>query len=172
MTPIHPVSFQAKESRIKKASGKSKLAKLTILLLAVTILAIPLTCTAGRYTNYTLTIEVNDEAGGSTSPFGAQRYYHGNTVTVTAHANEGYTFGGWYLNGEYVGNLTTTTVTMYSDYTLQAIFLDESKTSTPAPSPAAMIAGVPAESFMLAVEILSFTTVLVIVIIILYLRQK
>jgi hypothetical protein len=71
----------------------------------------------------TLTIYVNNPAGGSVYPGnGTLQYYYGSTVTAYVSTNMGYSFDGWYLNGVYQGKLTAISVYMVQDYTLIATF--------------------------------------------------
>ena len=49
---------------------------------------------------YHVSTNADPEAGGTTSGSGV--YNHGASVTVSATANSGYTFAGWYENGELV----------------------------------------------------------------------
>ena len=58
-----------------------------------------------------------DTASGET--FTLQR---DQTITFTAQAKPGYVFNGWYLNGNYEGDLEVITVTMNQNYELHAIF--------------------------------------------------
>jgi uncharacterized repeat protein (TIGR02543 family) len=75
---------------------------------------------------YTLTIEA--EGGGSTTPpWGEHEIPQGDTVPITANANEGWTFVNWTGSGvdaEAVAdpNADSTTITMDSDYDVTAVF--------------------------------------------------
>jgi hypothetical protein len=70
---------------------------------------------------YALTM--NAGAGGTVTP-SSGNYQVTNTVSITATPNPGYTFIGWAGAGigNYTGNSTTATVTMYSNVTENAIF--------------------------------------------------
>ena len=62
-------------------------------------------------------------SGGYTNPgSGIIQIDYGLSYQVTATANPGYVFSGWYLNGIYQNKLTTITVTMLHDNTLIATF--------------------------------------------------
>lgn len=65
---------------------------------------------------YTITATANPEAGGTVD--GAGTYDHGATATLTATANEGYTFTNWTQNGEEVSTegIYSFTVTEAGDY--------------------------------------------------------
>lgn len=75
---------------------------------------------------YTLTIEA--EGGGSTTPpWGEHEILQGDTVSISAHANDGWTFVNWTGSGvdaEAVAdpNAQSTTITMSGDYSVTANF--------------------------------------------------
>lgn len=74
-------------------------------------------------TNYTLTISYAGTGSGTTNPMvGSYSYTSGTTVTVTAIAAAGSTFGGWNLNGN-PSSLNPITFTMTSDSTLVESFV-------------------------------------------------
>lgn len=54
---------------------------------------------SAKWTYYTLTTELNDADAGSISGYAAQKISVGQSVTIEAETNNGYTFLGWY-NGE------------------------------------------------------------------------
>ena len=54
---------------------------------------------SAKWTYYTLTTELNDADAGSISGYTAQKISVGQSVTIEAETNNGYTFLGWY-NGE------------------------------------------------------------------------
>ena len=60
--------------------------------------------------NYEITATANPEAGGTIT--GAGTYNHFETCTLTATANEGYTFINWTKNGEEVSNTPTYSFTV------------------------------------------------------------
>ena len=70
---------------------------------------------------YILTVESNPQEGGHVTAEPADSQYDpGTTVTLTAHANEGYKFTGW--SGDASGQSQTITITMNSDKTIVANF--------------------------------------------------
>ena len=69
---------------------------------------------------YTITALVNPENAGTVT--GAGTYSHGATVTLTAIANEGYTFVNWTENGNVYCTNATCTSTAAGDRTLVANF--------------------------------------------------
>lgn len=71
---------------------------------------------------YRLTISTNNYLGGYTNPSGTVQIDYGLSYQVTATANPGYVFSGWYLNGIFQHKLNTITVTMLHDNTLTATF--------------------------------------------------
>lgn len=68
----------------------------------------------------------NEERG---SLIGSGSYNHGTEVTVTAVANPGYDFLGWYINNELVSEIETYTFIVTSDTTL-SVRWSEAKTYT------------------------------------------
>ncbi|MEM4733070.1 MAG: InlB B-repeat-containing protein [Candidatus Bathyarchaeia archaeon] len=78
----------------------------------------------GQYpVRWRLTIQVNNQAGGTTSPGpGAIYVDNGLSIQVRAFPNPGYQFSGWYLNGVYQHKLETITVTMLQDNVVMAAF--------------------------------------------------
>ena len=76
----------------------------------------------GGVQTYNVTIAVNDPAMGNTDPVpGVYTYEAGETITVTARANEGYHFVSW-STGE---TTNTINVTVTSDITLTATFASD-----------------------------------------------
>jgi len=93
----------------------------TVTLCAAVALQLSPIVQAQRYARYSLTVTVNaPEAGTVTPTYGT--YNYGETVRVTAQANYGYVFDGWYLNDEYQGKLSTLSVTIYQNSNLTAVF--------------------------------------------------
>lgn len=74
------------------------------------------------------TVTVNAENGEVT---GAGEYEVGATATLTATANEGYQFDGWYVGEEKVSSETTYAVTVDSNITITAKFTEIPVESTP-----------------------------------------
>jgi uncharacterized repeat protein (TIGR02543 family) len=78
------------------------------------------TATFTELATYTLTTNASPPEGGSISP--VQPYYTaGQTVTITATANSGYTFDQW--SGAATGSGITTTLTMDSNKAVTATFV-------------------------------------------------
>lgn len=95
---------------------------LTLLLLCGVILQAT-TVNAQYPYRYRLTITTNNQVGGYTNPGAGYVYLdYGLSYQVSATANPGYVFSGWYLNGIYQNSLNTITVTMLHDNTLTATF--------------------------------------------------
>ena len=69
---------------------------------------------------YTITVNVNPAEGGTVT--GAGTYSHGETVNLTAEANENFRFMGWMENGEYISTETSYSFTAESNRTLTAKF--------------------------------------------------
>jgi hypothetical protein len=71
--------------------------------------------------NYEVTVTANPAEGGVVT--GTDTYEYNTEATVTATANEGYTFAGWTVNGEAVeGTETTYTFTVTGDTEVVANF--------------------------------------------------
>jgi len=77
---------------------------------------------------YTLTVSVSPSEAGSVSVEPAGPYNYGDTVTLTAEANPGYTFASW--SGDLGGNDNPATITMDSDKTVAANFTQDQYTLT------------------------------------------
>ena len=69
---------------------------------------------------YTVNVSVNPSGGGNVS--GGGSYQQGQTCTLTATANTGYTFTNWTENGNVVSTNATYTFTVIGDRTLGAYF--------------------------------------------------
>ena len=69
---------------------------------------------------YTITLSSNPIAGGTTS--GAGTFNSGSSVTITATANNGYTFANWTENGNIISVNASYTFTLSSNRTLVANF--------------------------------------------------
>jgi uncharacterized repeat protein (TIGR02543 family) len=80
---------------------------------------------------YTLTVTVSPSAGGSVTPASGTTYSSGEEATLIASAATGYDFSSW--SGDASGTSTTTTVTMTSDKSVTAIFIEENGGVTPEP---------------------------------------
>ena len=78
------------------------------------------------YPNHTITATAIPEEGGSIT--GAGTYTHGETCTLSATANEGYTFINWTEDGEVVSTETTYSFVVTSDKNIVANFEEASGT--------------------------------------------
>ena len=85
--------------------------------------------------SYEITATANPEAGGSVT--GAGTYNHFETCTLTATANEGYTFINWTKNGEVVSTNATYSFTVTGTMTYVANFSLNSYEITAAANPEA-----------------------------------
>lgn len=70
--------------------------------------------------SYTITATVNPNAGGTVS--GGGNYNHGSSCTLTATANQGYTFTNWTENGVVVSTNDSYSFTVNANRTLVANF--------------------------------------------------
>ena len=99
------------------------------LCVGVTVQSSLVSVQTQRYTRYVLTATVNDPGAGSVTPsFGTFSY--GDVVRVIRMGNDGYVFDGWYLNGEFMGKMSTLSLTMYRSYDLVAVFTKRMVTLT------------------------------------------
>lgn len=73
-------------------------------------------------------ISCNMSEGGNVS--GAGQYARGDDVQLSAYADEGYRFAGWYYNKKLVGIDMTYHMTAKEDATVQALFRPEPKKQT------------------------------------------
>lgn len=78
---------------------------------------------------YNISANSNPSTGGSVT--GAGTYMSGQTCTLTATANEGYTFGSWTENGTTVSTDATYSFTVSNDRTLVANFAPAGNYWTP-----------------------------------------
>ena len=76
--------------------------------------------------NYTISVSANPSNGGSVS--GGGTYQQGQSCTVHATANSGYTFTNWTENGSQVSNNANYTFTVMGNRTLVAHFQQQSYT--------------------------------------------
>lgn len=84
-----------------------------------------------------LAITDNPAEGGATvPPAGVWNYTYGDTINIKESPNQGYSFSGWYLDGNYQGNAASLTLTMDTDHQLSAFFAGGDN-NTPAPVPTA-----------------------------------
>ena len=70
----------------------------------------------------TLTVESDNLAGGTVS--GSGEFNYGDSTTIEANTNMGYTFLGWYKGGEKVSNGTRLTVRVKDDTTYTAKWIE------------------------------------------------
>ena len=81
-----------------------------------------------------ISVTVNDNNAGTATVNGESNISvnAGTTLTLTAIANEGYTFTGWTINGENISSNSTLTVTATADAEYTANFVESDETITPA----------------------------------------
>ncbi len=79
-----------------------------------------LTSDTSQIENYTMTVAANPTAGGTVT--GSGTYTDGKTATVTATANSGYIFSGWYNGSTKVSSSKSYTFTVTGNVTLTAKF--------------------------------------------------
>jgi uncharacterized repeat protein (TIGR02543 family) len=84
---------------------------------------------------YTLSITIDPTGGGTVSQDPSPPYHYGDVVTLTAIANEGYTF--YYWSGDASGSSTVTTVTMDGNKSVTAHFIESEYSLTITVDPAA-----------------------------------
>lgn len=75
------------------------------------------------FNNYTITATANPAAGGTIT--GAGNYDHGTAVTLTATANEGYSFMNWTKNDSIVTTETTYSFTATENASFVANFMQD-----------------------------------------------
>ena len=83
--------------------------------------------------NYTVTVSANPSNGGSVT--GGGTFTYGQSCTVTATANTGYTFSNWTENGNVVSSNANYTFTVNSNRTLVANFTENTYTITVSVNP-------------------------------------
>ena len=84
--------------------------------------------------NYTITVSASPRDGGTVT--GGGTYQQGQSCTVSATANTGYTFTNWTENGNVVSNNANYTFTVTGNRTLVANFQAQSFTITATADPA------------------------------------
>jgi len=100
-------------------------ARLSIFLIAVTLIAGMVSCGDGDGVQYELTI-ASTEGGEVTSPGeGTSSYDEGEVVDLVAEAEEGYNFVDWTGDVGTIANVNdaTTTITMNGNYSITANFV-------------------------------------------------
>ena len=90
--------------------------------------------------NYTITVSANPTNGGTVS--GGGTYQQGQSCTVSATANTGYTFTNWTENGNVVSTNANYTFTVTSNRTLVANFTQQQYTITALVDPSEWAGGV------------------------------
>ncbi len=83
--------------------------------------------------SYNVSVTANPSQGGSVTGGGA--YQHGASCTVSATANNGYTFANWTENGNVVSTNASYTFTVTSDRNLVANFTQQNYTITLSANP-------------------------------------
>ena len=89
--------------------------------------------TAQAPNEYTISVSANPSNGGTVS--GGGTYQQGQSCTVTATANSGYTFTNWTENGSVVSTNASYTFTVNANRTLVANFTAQSYTISVSASP-------------------------------------
>ena len=98
------------------------------------LLAVLLTCTATialatlpgiqAFVYYTATISISPEGAGTVSPM-SKKVMSGTTATFTATSNPGYSFDGWYVEGQCLSTEMTYSHPVTADVTITAQFKEE-----------------------------------------------
>ena len=84
---------------------------------------------------YSVIVEVlPDNTAGSVSPGSGQRHY-GDQITFSETPKSGYTFTGWFINGNYEGQSTSLLVTIVGNTTVSADFQLTSSNGPAFPAP-------------------------------------
>lgn len=78
------------------------------------------------FTYYTATFVVTPEGAGTVSPTSAKVLAGTQTGNITATASAGYSFEGWFINGELVSTENPHKFTLNADVTITAQFKEES----------------------------------------------
>jgi hypothetical protein len=89
--------------------------------------------TQGSGTLFTITANANPTAGGTVT--GAGQFYENSTCTLTATANNGYTFANWTKNGSVVSTSATYSFTVSENATYVANFTMNTYTITATANP-------------------------------------
>ncbi len=104
---------------------KKKIALISMLVISMLCLSVfAVACKKPETPKYTVTYSVENSAYGTivgTSSSGA-KIKKGNEITLTASANTGYSFDGWYEGEELVSNQSIYTFTVSKDIELVAKF--------------------------------------------------
>jgi hypothetical protein len=102
------------------APGTSGTATLTVFGYNKITYIATINITSGGTTQYTVNVSANPAVGGTVN--GGGTYNQGQSCTVTATANTGYTFTNWTENGTVVSTQANYTFTVNNDRTLVANF--------------------------------------------------
>ena len=98
---------------------------MAVLLISMTAIALTTLPGMNAFTYVTATFVVAPEGAGSVNPATAKVLQGTATGNITATANAGYSFQGWYLNGELVSTENPHKFTLTSDVTITAQFKAE-----------------------------------------------
>ncbi len=104
---------------------KQILALLTFLLVCGAVFAWTTLPGIQAFTYYTATFVVAPEGAGSVSPSSSKILAGTKTPNITATANAGYSFEGWYIDGTLVSTENPSQFTLNSDVTITAQFKQE-----------------------------------------------
>ena len=85
---------------------------------------------------YSVSVSANPAAGGTVNG-GGNTFTYGASCTVTAAANPGYTFTGWFEDNTRVSTSTSYTFTVTAAHTLEARFTQDTYSVSVSASPAA-----------------------------------
>ncbi len=100
-------------------------AMLTFLLACVAVFAWTTLPGIQAFTYYTATIVVAPEGAGTVNPTSTKVLAGTQTGNITATASAGYSFEGWYINGELVSTENPHKFTLNADVTITAQFKGE-----------------------------------------------
>ena len=98
---------------------------MAVLLVSATAIAVISQPGLTAFTYYTATFIVAPEGAGSVKPTSAKVLSGTQTGAITATANAGYSFQGWYINNELVSTENPHKFTLTADVTITAQFKQE-----------------------------------------------
>ena len=104
---------------------KQILIALALLLAFSSAIALSFSPDLQAFTYVTATFKVSPEGTGTVKPESAKILSGTQTANITATANAGYSFEGWYINGELVSTENPHKFTLNSDVTITAQFKAE-----------------------------------------------
>jgi uncharacterized repeat protein (TIGR02543 family) len=121
---------------MKLSAHKISVPLLFILLVASSLAVVSeaSASSAGWVSQNYLNVVVNMQGAGGVYP-SSGFYNYGSNLTARVYTNPGYVFDGWYLNGVYMGRLTTMPIMIDKDYTLIAQFSQRTSYLTITTSP-------------------------------------